>query len=453
MIKLKKVQVIIGMHSWQEAVLVAEVGSQAQVPVISFAAPINTPPLSSVRWPLLLLMANNRTAYIKCISDLVHAYNWQKVIVIYEDDAYGGGDYGMLALLAEALQNVGSQIELSLALPPFSSLSDPGGVVQVELLKLLDTQSRVFIVLQSSLPMVACLFAEAKKMALVDRESAWIVPESVTYMLDSISDSVISSMEGVLGIKTYYMQNSTNYRSFQVQFRQSFQNENPQEDNLRPGFYALQAYDSTRVVTQAMETLRNHTSSPHIFLKEMLSCNFLGLSGTIRFEHGQILPSPILRIVNVIGKSYKEIDFWTEEYGFSKSLSFELGGPEVKTNEVNGTVEGLTGPGIWPGNLMKAPRGWKMPTSAKPMKIGLPGRTPFEKFVKVEYKENSNQTKYSGFCIEIFEKALNLLQYDLPYEFVPFNGTYTDLVLLVYNKASNFISSFLFMPLFQILHF
>ncbi|XP_027348333.1 glutamate receptor 2.9-like [Abrus precatorius] len=427
MIRMKKVQVIIGGLSWQEAVLVAEVGSQAQVPVISFAAPVTTPLLSSFHWPFLVLMANNSTAFVKCVADVVHAYNWQRVTVIYEEDAYGNA-YGMLAFLSEALQNVGSQIELSLALPPYSysSVAHPGGEVQLELLKLLNTQSRVFIVLQSSIPMVTCLFAEAQKMGLVDRETAWIVPESITYMLDSVADSVISSMEGVLGIKTYSLQNSTEYQSFHVQFRKSFQKENP-EDDPRPGFYALQAYDSIGVVTRAMETLRNDISSPKIFLKEMLSCNFLGLSGKIEFEHGQALPSPIFRIVNVIGKSYKEIDFWTEEYGFSKTLSFELAGQNA--------IEGLAGPVIWPGNLMRPPRGWSMPTSAKPMKIGVPRKTPFEKFVKVENNEYSNQTKYSGFCIEIFQKIIDLLQYDLPYEIVPFNGTYTDLVFLVYNKT------------------
>ncbi|KAJ1387550.1 Solute-binding protein family 3/N-terminal domain of MltF [Sesbania bispinosa] len=406
MIKIKKVEVIIGMHSWQEAILVAEVGSQAQVPVISFASPITTPSLFSFRWPFLMLMAHNSTAYVKCISDIVQAYNWKRVIVIYEEDAYGS-DYGMFALLSEALHNVGSQIELSLALPPYSSLSNPSGVVQVELLKLLNTQSRVFIVLQSSLPMVTCLFAEAKKMELLDRETAWIVPESITHMLDSVSESVISSMEGVLGIKTYYSQNSTDFQSFQVQFRKAFQKENPEEENPKPGFYALQAYDSIRVVTSAMETLRNHTSSPKIFLKEMLSSNFLGLSGKIKFEHQQTLPSPILRIVNVIGKSYKEIDFWTEEYGFSKTLSFELAGQAVKNNEVTSTTEGLAGPIIWPGNVMSTPKGWRMPTRAKPLKIAVPRKTPFEKFVK----------------------------YDLPYEIVPVNATYRDLVFLVYNKT------------------
>ncbi|XLS98284.1 hypothetical protein HN51_041019 [Arachis hypogaea] len=48
-------------------------------------------------------MANSGKAYVKCIMDIVKAYGWQRVIAIYEDDAYGG-EQGMLALLFEALQ-------------------------------------------------------------------------------------------------------------------------------------------------------------------------------------------------------------------------------------------------------------------------------------------------------------------------------------------------------------
>ena len=78
MIEEKKIDVVIGMDTWQEATLVAKVGNKAQVPVISFAAPSITPPLMPSRWPFLIAMDDNDSAQINCMADLVCAYNWRK---------------------------------------------------------------------------------------------------------------------------------------------------------------------------------------------------------------------------------------------------------------------------------------------------------------------------------------------------------------------------------------
>ncbi|KAG6692261.1 hypothetical protein I3842_10G106100 [Carya illinoinensis] len=422
--EIKKFGVIIGIHTWQEAARVAIVGGQAHVPVISFAAPAINPPLMPIRWPFLIQMAKNGSQQIKCIADIVHAYNWRRIIAIYEDDAYGS-DSGMFALLSEALQKVGSEIEYRLVLPPLSSVSDPKWVVHEELIKVMKTQSRVFVVLHSSLDMATYLFREAKTMGLVGKESAWIISDSITSLLDSVNNSVISSMEGALGIKAYYPEiGNSEYLDFKGQFRKKFRAEYVEEDNFDPGVYALRAYDSIKMVTQAIEGMTsNVTHSPKYFLDYMLSSEFSGLSGKIHFEEGQLSDTPILRIVNVVGKRYKEIDFWTPEFGFSMSPFIK------KAQEKSETV-------IWPGNLKWTPKGWDMPTDAKPLKIGIPGRTAFDKFVKVDYGEKPNTKKYAdGFCIQIFWKVLGLLDYNLPFEFEAFNGTYNDLVQRVSNKT------------------
>ncbi|KAB1202828.1 Pyrophosphate--fructose 6-phosphate 1-phosphotransferase subunit alpha [Morella rubra] len=65
----------------------------------------------------------------------------------------------------------------------------------------------------------------------------------------------------------------------------------------------------------------------------------------------------------------------------------------------------LVGLVIWQGNLNRTPRGWEMPIDARPLKIGVPGRTTFDKFVKVEYREKPNENRYDGFCIQIFYKT------------------------------------------------
>jgi hypothetical protein len=68
--------------------------------------------------------------------------------------------------------------------------------------------------------------------------------------------------------------------------------------------------------TQKMAS--NITSTPKMLLEKMPSSNFFGLSGKIRFEEGRLLETPMLRIVNVVGKRYKEIDYWKKELGLSK---------------------------------------------------------------------------------------------------------------------------------------
>ncbi|KAK1387309.1 hypothetical protein POM88_015487 [Heracleum sosnowskyi] len=48
LIKVEKVQVLIGSQAWQEAAIVADVGNRAQVPVISHAASLVSPKLTHV---------------------------------------------------------------------------------------------------------------------------------------------------------------------------------------------------------------------------------------------------------------------------------------------------------------------------------------------------------------------------------------------------------------------
>ncbi|XP_020413098.1 glutamate receptor 2.1 [Prunus persica] len=58
----------------------------------------------------------------------------------------------------------------------------------------------------------------------------------------------------------------------------------------------------------------------------------------------------------------------------------------------------------------------------------------FTQFVKVRYDPDNNETDISGFSIDVFEAAVKHLPYQLPYEFVPFNGSYDEMVELVSNK-------------------
>ncbi|PPD81281.1 hypothetical protein GOBAR_DD21786 [Gossypium barbadense] len=428
-VQKQKVEVIIGLEKWEETVVVGNIGTQAQVPVISFAAPAITPPLATARWPFLVRMANEDSKQMKCIAAIIGLLNWKRVIVIYEDDAFGS-ESGKIALLPEALQDVGSEVEFRLVLPPFSSVTNLNVAVHEELKKLQKKQSRGFVVLHSSFSMTIHLFEEAKKSGLVGHDSAWIVTETISSYLDSFNSSVISSMEGTLGIKIYYSEDTSLYKKFYTNFRTTFRNEYHEEDNSQPGINAFRAYDSIGIITQAVEKLKSDGKSPKKLLKKILSSNFTGASGEVCFEEGQLSYDPILRIVNVVGKRYKELDFWLPGIGFSRN-------PTVKneTGYVGEISQDLGGRVYWPGDSKLAPKGWAMPTDEKPSIIGVPAITSFEKFVKVVDGKLPGVKNYDGFCIKLFYEVLKVLGYHLPYRFDSHNGTYDELANKVYNKT------------------
>ncbi|KAK3039913.1 hypothetical protein RJ639_027748 [Escallonia herrerae] len=427
LVEEKQVKLITGMQTWQEATLVADVGKKAQVPVLSFAAAAITPPLTRLRWPSLLQMATNSSAEMNCIAAVVQSFNWRRVIAIYEDDM-SGSESGMLALLSEALQSVGCEIEHLVLLPPSSSLSDPKEFVRYEIAVLLSKQSRVFIVLKSSLPLATHLFKEAKKFGLMGQESAWIVSDAVSGLLDSVHTSLISSMEGALGIKTYYSDKTAAFLHFKAQFREIFRLEYMKEDNLEPGIHALRAYDSITAISQTLKALgSDSTNLSKNLLEGISSSNFRGLSGYIRFLDVKLSEPPIYRIVNVGWKRYRELEFWSSKFGFSGNLNFKQSGK----NRLSPSLIS------WPGDLVaRVPKGWTMPTAMKKMRIGVPNGSFSDKFVKVELNDSSKKP-YDGFCIEVFEEVVKILEqnYSFPYDFISFDGTYGELIDSVINKS------------------
>ncbi|XP_047329962.1 glutamate receptor 2.7-like [Impatiens glandulifera] len=424
----KKVDVIIGMETWEETALVAEVGNQARIPVISFASSSIGSILSPIQWPFLVRMSTNASSEAQCIASIIHSFQWRRIIVIYELDRYGN-DGGALAALSYHLGRVNSNIIDYLILPTFSSLSNPGEFIRREFAKLLVNQTppRIFVTLRLSLQMAAQLFHEAKLVGLMNFDSAWLLSSSVSDLLESADASLISNMEGALGVKNYYPENTFELKRFKREFKKAFRITYPDEDISEPGIHALRAYDSINLVGNATIN-RNDTNGK--LIDKILSSNFTGLSGTIHFHKGELSARPVFSIVNVVGKRYKELGFWSSNSGFSDRPFDNLGSNsmEIWSDLVS-----------WPQNLTIAAGliNCTKATVPNPIKIGIPTKTVFDKYVKVNMSNKESQP--TGFCIDVFQNALQILEKKHvpfpPHVFCPYEGTYDKLVDQVANNV------------------
>ncbi|KAF5198404.1 Glutamate receptor [Thalictrum thalictroides] len=432
LISVKQVDAIISMDEKKEAGLVTELANRAQIPIFSFTAPSITPQLSSVRWPFLIRMANNDSLQMQCIASIVGSYGWHKVIVIYEDSGYNT-DLGTLTLLSNELQAVGSEIEHSLAFPPFSTLNDPKTFIQEKLETLNSMNSRVFIVLPTSLELVVHISTEAMHLDFMGKDSVWIMTDSITSLLHTVNSSAMSYMEGIIGIKTYFSDTNPLLVSFLINFRYRFQLKYPEEENSEPGIYALLAYDTVSSVALTIQKSSKNSSNRIFLLKNILSRSFRGLSGEIRFEDNELSRLTTYEIVNVDHRRRcNTLKFWSLHCEFFDDVNDETCQEKhiISGGSATGVHPGpvLGGRVYWSGGLERVPLGWKMPSEAEPLVIGIPHHAAFEKFVRVGDGEPT------GYCIEVFKSALAILDYKLPYKFIPFQGKYDELVYQVYLK-------------------
>ncbi|KAF8391283.1 hypothetical protein HHK36_023585 [Tetracentron sinense] len=428
LIHKQQVQAILGLRTWEEASLVADLGNRSHVPILSFAEA--TPPWASERWPFLVRASHSQDAQMRAVAAIVASWGWRRVTFVYED--MDSASTRVIQNLATVLREVGSEIDHLVALPPFASSSS----LSEELVKLQSRQCRV-LVLHSSLPLATRLFIEANKMEMMAKGYVWITTDSVTSLVHSISASNISSMQGIVGVKSHFPQIGARFRDFHVRFCTRFRSEYLTEENSEPGIFAVQAYDAVWAVALAMEkrikVKYSKNSKERLglavskggrqLLHGILHTDFEGLTGKLAWQSA---PAHTFQIVNVIGKSYRELGFWTEGEGFSVS---------THDGDAHNTSMRILGHVFWPGDPRWVPRGWALPTIAKPLKIGVPYNATFKQYVNVEHDMNvGGNWIITGFSIDVFKAMVDKLPYQLSYNFIPYNGTYDSMVEQIHLK-------------------
>ncbi|CAI9095605.1 OLC1v1031595C2 [Oldenlandia corymbosa var. corymbosa] len=443
LLKNVKVQVILGPQRSTQAHFVIDLGNKVKVPIVS---PATSPSLSPKESPFFVRAAHCASFQAEAIADIVKAYGWRQVVIVYEDSVYGSG---IVPFLTESLLNSSG------ATVPYRSaitVSATDDQILEELSKLMSMQTRVFVV--HLLPVLASrLFINAERVGMMNSGYAWIITETLTTLIDhSVDPMVIDSMQGVLGLKAYFP-GSDKVNNFTRRWRKRFKQDHPEVDVFELNVYGLWAYDSATALAIATERIdsvaipgfkggnvngrSSHSDLDDIGSSEMgaaligflRNIRFDGLSGDFHILDGQLQPSAF-QIVNIIGKGERTIGFWTKTYGISNKLKRDNDG----SNEKLGIV-------IWPGESLTVPKGWEIPIKGKKLRVGVPVKNGLEEFTKVERDPTTHSVIATGFCIEVFKEVMNSLPYAVPYDFIPFEnaggdpaGDYNDLVYQIFLK-------------------
>ncbi|XP_047336098.1 glutamate receptor 2.8-like [Impatiens glandulifera] len=419
--------VILGPRTWEESSALANIGNMSNVPIISFSDAV--PPWGSREWPFLVHGSFGQHEEMEAMAAVVKSWGWRRVIVVYEDRE--SFTRGITPYLSDSLRGVGTEICLFVPISPFAS--DSVLLHQFENIK--QDYHRVFLV-HTSLELGVKMFRTVKKMGMMEEGYVWIATNSIAGSIDSLSPSDTAVMGGVLGVRHYSNESGPRYDAFYWEFCKRFLKEHPEERNHEPGYIALHAYDMTWAVAQAIDNGKKNRKGTVLLNKIMLT-DFDGLSGKVMFGDQSDYNnnnSYVFEIINVFGRKYKELGYWSQTVGFS--------GFSDERTVVNGTMEKL-GAVFWPGGARSTPKGWSTSgdatalaatSSSRRWKIGAPNGTLFNLFVTVSYNPQTNESSVTGFSVDVFKALTLLLPYDLQYDLVPHEGTFDELVGRVYRK-------------------
>ncbi|KAK3435464.1 hypothetical protein EUGRSUZ_C00162 [Eucalyptus grandis] len=431
----ERVDALIGPQTSEEAELLGELGDR--VPIISFSA--SSPLLSREKNPNFIRMTTNDNSQVGAIAALVQKFGWRELVIIHEDSSYGNGIIPDLLL---TLHEGNARVAHRTVLPPQAR----DIYVEAQLYKLMALSANIFIVHMSA-SLASRFFIKVNELGLMSTGYGWIVTDGIVNELPVMDQSVLDSMQGVIGIRPS-IPPSERLHNFSTKWRNNFTNQHHQIPEVN--VYCLWAYDSVWALAKAVYHLGPTTSMQkndsanelaHLaaihsrrtgsdLVHTILRGKFTGLSGEIQLKNGQLQQPLAFGIVNVIGR-VKRIGFWTQWNGMTQGLNRS----NVATQSPSLRKMGSIG---WPGSSSAIPKGQRvMPKTGKRMRIGVPIKKGYKELVGVELDPETNATIVTGLCIDVFKAATDLLPYEVKFDFIPFpNSTtgsyYEDLIYHVY---------------------
>ncbi|XVF32039.1 hypothetical protein REPUB_Repub17cG0047300 [Reevesia pubescens] len=390
--------------------ILAELGFRVKIPIVSLFA--GGPSLPFSKYPYLIQIGQDESSQAKGIATIVEAFSWRNIILISEDN---DSAREILSKVTTSLE--GADVRLAQHIAILASSTDEEIIGQLKVLMRL--QMTVYMVHMSP-SLASCLFLNAKQLGMVSQGYAWITTDMIMNFLHSMEPSVIESMQGVVGFKPY-IPASKELRKFTLRWRRNFFVETQNLQDMELNIYGIWTYDMVWALATAAERVKiGHPDIMHqetrlnlnftiicssqsglVFIDEILQSRFKGISGGFQLANGRLSPKEF-EIVNV---------FKREKYT---------------------TV-------IWRGGTKNIPKGWSL--YDKRLRIGVPVNTGFRELINVIIDRQRNETTVSGCYVEVLKAAIETLDYEVKYEFIPFvnasgqmAGSYDDLIHQVYLK-------------------
>nr|CAB3468763.1 unnamed protein product [Digitaria exilis] len=443
----KNVVAVIGPQSSGIAHVISHVVNELHVPLLSFAA--TDPTLSASEYPYFLRTTTSDYFQMNAIASIVEYYQWKRVTVIFVDDDYGRGG---VSALGDALAAKGSMISYKAAVPPNSN-SD---VISDVLFTANMMESRVMVV-HVNPDTGMRIFSVANTLQMMASGYVWIVTDWLAAVLDSLGSGDLKDMSHIQGliVLRQHTPESDAKNKFISKWNTVARNKNITYGLNSYGFYA---YDTVWTVARAINEFLNSgqhinfSTDPRLYdsngstlnfstlkifdggdlmLQQLLLTNFTGVTGPVQFGSDSNLVRPAYDILNIVGSGSHLIGYWSNHSGLS------VAAPEVlyqKPPNVSTTTQQLYNV-VWPGDTTTTPRGWVFRNNGQPLRVGVPNKASFKELVSSGGPDN-----VTGYCIDIFNAAIQLLPYPVPLQFVAIgdgtkNPSYIGIVRMVANNS------------------
>jgi len=430
---------IIGPQRSTTARVVAHVATELKIPILSFSA--TDPTMSPLQFPFFIRTSQNDLFQMAAIADIVQFYGWREVVAIYGDDDYGRNG---VAALGDRLSEKRCRISYKAALPPAPTREN----ITDLLIKVALSESRI-IVVHASFIWGLELFNVARNLGMMSTGYVWIATNWLSTIIDTDSPLPLDTINNIQGVITLRLHTPNSI------MKQNFVQRWHNLTHVGLSTYALYAYDTVWLLAQAIDDFfkkggnvsfsKNPIISElgggnlhldalkvfdggKIFLESILQVDRIGLTGRMKFTSDRNLVNPAFDVLNVIGTGYTTIGYWFNHSGLSVMPADEMENTSFSGQKLHSVV--------WPGHSIKIPRGWVFSNNGRHLRIGVPNRYRFEEVVSV--KSNGMIT---GFCVDVFIAAINLLPYAVPFELVAFgnghdNPSNSELVRLITTGVS-----------------